>query len=83
MGMQDQAHRYDVASGKSDPRPARNVGTVHRAEDPRPRFLAAMKRPGFEDSAQSIVEQSPGTVAQRIDFVVISDTERESSEEDE
>lgn len=80
--IQDQAHSSDVASGKSDRQPARNVVTVPRAEDPRPRFLA-VSRPGFADSAQSVVEQPLKNSVQHIDLIVISDTERDSGEEDE
>jgi hypothetical protein len=83
MRIQDQAYRSDVASVKSNPRLARNVRTVLRAVDPRLMFIAAVKRASLEDSAQSVAEQAPRTVAQRIDFVVISDTEQDSSEEDE
>ena len=79
MRMQDQAHRFDVSSGKSDPRPLTNVGTVPQTEAPRPRFPAAIKTPRFEDSSQPVLEQSRESLAQRIGFVIISDTEQDSS----
>ena len=77
MRMQDQTHGSAMASGT-------NVGTILQAEAPCPRSSTAMKRPRFQNgvhpTASSDVKQ--GTLAQRIDFVVISDTERESSGED-
>ena len=77
MRMQDQTHRSDVASGKSNAEPP-----VLQADAPHPRSSTAVKRPRFQHGVRPVAKQSQGTLAQRIDFVIISDTERESSAED-
>jgi hypothetical protein len=79
-GIRKQDQTY-MASGKSDLGPSTNVATVLQAEAPRPRSSTAIKRPRTRRGVRPIVKQSQGILAQRIDFVVISDTERESSGE--
>lgn len=78
MRRQDQIH---MASGKPDLGPSTNVAAVLRSEAPCQRSSTAIKRPLFPRGIRPIVKQSQGTVAQRMDIMVISDTEREPSEE--
>lgn len=78
MRRQDQTH---IVGGKPDLGPSTNVAAVLQPEVPSQRSSTAIKRPLFRRGVRPIVKQSQGTLARRMDIVVISDTERESSEE--
>ena len=80
--MREQRLSADVESGKSGPGPGTKVETVPQVEAPAPRasnvlqVLHVIQR-GVLPVSSSDTKQSEGISAQRIDFVVISDTEPE------
>jgi hypothetical protein len=82
--MREQRLRPAMESGKSGPRRGTKVGTVLQIEAPTLRASNILKRPhsrrGVLPVSSSDTKQSEGISAQRIDFVVISDTEPESTE---
>jgi hypothetical protein len=83
--MREQRLRSAMESGKSGPGPGAKVEIVPQVEAPPPRASNILKRPhiqrGVLPVSSSDTKQSDWISVQRIDFVVISDTEPESSED--
>jgi hypothetical protein len=83
--MREQRLRPAMDSGKSGPGPGTKVGIVLQAEASALRASNILKRPhirrGVLPVSSSDTKQSEGVSAQPVDFVVISDSEPESSED--
>jgi hypothetical protein len=64
--------------------PGTKVGPVLGVKDPVPRPSTVVKRPHIQlgPAPSSVAKQSRGISAQRIELVIITDTEPESSEDD-
>jgi hypothetical protein len=79
--MREQRLRSAMESRKSGPAPGTTVGTVLQVEAPAPRASNLLKRPqiqrGVLPVSLSDTNQSEGVSVQRINFIVISDTEPE------
>ena len=82
--MREQRLRPAIESGKSGSGPRTKVETVLQVKAPAPKANNFLKRPHICRSvlpvSSSDTKQSEGVSALRIDFVVISATEPESSE---
>ena len=79
--MREQRLRSVTERGKSGPAPGTKVGTVLQVEAPTARASNLLRRPhiqrGILPVLPSDTNQAKGISAQRINFVVISDTEPE------
>jgi hypothetical protein len=84
--IREQRLTFATPSGKSGPGPGTKVGTVLRVRPPAPRSSNVLKRPyiqrGVHPVSSTDANQSPGISTQRIELVVITDMEQESSEDD-